>query len=109
MFAYALQPLPSKIPIFTSHFLAPQSVGVPVQKIFTDMVGNFSITGPFIGAPYAAMLLETLIAWGARRIIFLGWCGAVAEEVKIGDIILPTAALIDEGTSGHYSAPVNGR
>jgi purine-nucleoside phosphorylase len=63
---------------------------------------GFSVTGPFVGAPYAVILLETLIAWGARRIIFLGWCGAVSPKVKIGDIILPTSAVIDEGTSAHY-------
>ena len=36
--------------------------------------GGPSVTGPFVGAPYAAMLLESLIAWGARQIIFIGWC-----------------------------------
>ena len=66
--------------------------------------GGFSVTGPFVGAPYAVMLLETLIAWGVRQIIFVGWCGAVSEKVKIGDIILPTSVYIDEGTSKHYGA-----
>ena len=64
--------------------------------------GGLSVTGPFVGAPYAVMLLETLIAWGARKIIFLGWCGAVAGNVKVGDIVLPTSAVIAEGTSTHY-------
>jgi purine-nucleoside phosphorylase len=67
------------------------------------------LAGPGIGAPYAAMMLETLISWGACRIIFLGWCGAVSEQVKIGDIILPTAAVVDEGTSRNYIEPVNGQ
>jgi uridine phosphorylase len=65
--------------------------------------GGVSLTGPLIGAPYAVMLLETLIAWGATKIIFLGWCGAISPLVKLGDIILVTAAMIDEGTSGHYA------
>lgn len=66
--------------------------------------------GPIVGAPYAAMVMETLIVWGARQFIFLGWCGAVAPEVKIGDILIPTSAFIDEGTSVHYSceAPAAG-
>ncbi len=79
------------------------------QKLFTSRLyvekkggTNISLTGPFVGAPYATMLLETLIAWGARKILFLGWCGAIAHNVKIGDIVLPTAAIIDEGTSRHY-------
>ncbi len=63
---------------------------------------DISLAGPFVGAPYAVMLLETLIAWGTRKILFVGWCGSVSETVKIGDIILPTSALIDEGTSRHY-------
>ena len=68
---------------------------------------NVCVTGPVVGAPYAAMILENLIAWGARKIFFLGWCGAVAEKVKIGDIILPTSAVIGEGTSPHYGATTN--
>ncbi|MGD8971753.1 MAG: nucleoside phosphorylase [Desulfobacterales bacterium] len=70
---------------------------------------SFCFVGPFIGAPYAVMLLETLIAWGARRVIFLGWCGAILQDVKIGDIVLPTSAIIDEGTSKHYDAADDGQ
>ena len=62
-----------------------------------------SIVGPFIGAPYAAIILETLIFHGVRKIIFLGWCGAISSEVKTGDIIVPTGSIIDEGTSAHYN------
>ena len=69
--------------------------------------GGYSVTGPFVGAPYAVMLLESLIAWGARQIIFFGWCGAISDNVKIGDLILPTAVYIDEGTSRHYGTGDN--
>lgn len=76
-------------------------------------VGNtaeegFAVVGPFVGAPYATMLLETLIAWGVERIIFFGWCGAISHDVKIGDIIIPTGAIIDEGTSKHYHQKKDG-
>ena len=60
------------------------------------------IIGPFIGAPYAVMLLESLIAWGVREVVFLGWCGAVSPDVHTGDIIIPSMAFIDDGTSGNY-------
>jgi len=70
---------------------------------FGDTPGKgLSAVGPFVGAPYAAMLLETLIAWNVGKIIFFGWCGAISHDVKIGDIILPAGAVIDEGTSKHY-------
>ena len=76
-----------------------------ISSIFVDprRNGGISLTGPMIGAPYAVMILETLIAWGARKFVFLGWCGAISKQVKIGDIVVPTSAIVDEGTSGHYT------
>ena len=68
---------------------------------------DVSLTGPVVSAPYAVMLLETLIAWGAKRFIFFGWCGAILPDVQIGDIILPAGAFIDEGTSRHYQGDEN--
>jgi len=69
---------------------------------------GFSVVGPFVGAPYAVMILETLVAWGVREVIFFGWCGAVSPSVEIGDIILPTGSFVDEGTSGSYKKEKNG-
>jgi uridine phosphorylase len=67
-----------------------------------SLLPNISLAGPFVGAPYAVMLMETLIARGATKVIFLGWCGSISETVAIGDMIVPTSAFIDEGTSRHY-------
>lgn len=61
-----------------------------------------SLVGPVMGAPYAAMLLETLYAWGVEKLIFYGWCGSIDSQIRSGDIILPDSAIIDEGTSAHY-------
>ena len=69
--------------------------------------GQFVVAGPLMGAPAAAMFLETLIAWGVRRLVYFGWCGAIAPQVHIGDIIIPNGAVIDEGTSRHYHAELN--
>ncbi len=74
-----------------------------MSRLYIDnRQANLTLAGPFIGAPYSAMILETLIAWGARKILFFGWCGAISPDVRIGDIIIPTGAIIDEGTSRHY-------
>jgi purine-nucleoside phosphorylase len=85
------------------------------RRLFTSRLythksspGGICLTGPGIGAPYATMMLETLIAWGARRILFLGWCGAISKEVKIGDLVLPTSAIADEGTSRNYGSSDTG-
>ncbi|MBW2653851.1 MAG: nucleoside phosphorylase [Deltaproteobacteria bacterium] len=63
---------------------------------------GFCVAGPFIGAPYAVMLLESLIAKGADKIIVIGWCGVVTDQFEVGDILLPYKAIVDEGTSCNY-------
>lgn len=67
-----------------------------------DRRPGLTIAGPVLGAPFAAMMLETLIVWGAETVFFLGWCGAVSPALSIGDVVVPDSALIDEGTSRHY-------
>ena len=64
---------------------------------------SLSVIGPFVGAPYAVILLESLIAWDIREVIFFGWCGAVSEDVRIGDVVIPDKAFIDDGTSKNYT------
>ena len=63
---------------------------------------NVLFIGPYTGAPYGVMLLESLIATGIEKIIILGWCGSISDKVKIGDIIIPKAAISEEGTSRSY-------
>jgi purine-nucleoside phosphorylase len=60
------------------------------------------LAGPVIGAPQAAMVLETLIAGGVEQILYLGWCGSIVPHLHIGDFVLPSRALINEGTSPQY-------
>ena len=69
--------------------------------------GPFFIAGPAVGAPMAVLTLEKLIAQGARQIIVYGWCGSLSNTLRTGDVLLPTWAKSDEGTSAHY--PVNSR
>ena len=81
-----------------------------VSRLYVENTAEarFTVVGPFVGAPYAVMLLETLIAWNVEKIIFFGWCGAISHDVKIGDIIIPAGVIIDEGTSKHYDQEENG-
>lgn len=61
-----------------------------------------TLAGPALGAPHAVMVMEKLVALGAKRIWFLGWCGSLQPELKIGDLIIPITAVSEEGTSMHY-------
>ncbi len=64
------------------------------------------LAGPAVGAPMAVMCLEKLIALGAQKIILYGWCGSLHKELRAMDILLPTEALAEEGTSRHYQEDI---
>ncbi len=65
-----------------------------------------TLTAPALGAPYAVMVMEKLLALGARMILALGWCGSLQPDLAIGHLVLPTATVSTDGTSRHY--PLNG-
>lgn len=59
----------------------------------------------WIGAPSAALLLENLIACGARKIFEVGLAGGLHPSLKLGDVVVVTEVIRDEGTSNHYFSP----
>lgn len=63
---------------------------------------EIAIVGPALGAPQTVMILEKLIALGLQDVVALGWCGSLQPHVQIGDVVLPTGAISEEGTSVHY-------
>lgn len=60
---------------------------------------------PGIGAPLATSLLEEVIAFGCRKFIACGGCGVLEKGVGLGDLVVVSAAVRDEGTSYHYLPP----
>lgn len=74
------------------------------NRIYTppDKGHGVAMAGPFIGAPYAVLLLENMIARGVDTVIFMGWCGSVSPDAGIGDILISSGAFSDEGTSPNY-------
>lgn len=82
--------------------------GLFLSRIYqTGKSSPFCLVGPFMGAPQATMLMETLSAWGGGHFLFVGWCGAIDPQLQTGDILLPTSAFIDEGTSRGYGADID--
>jgi len=61
-----------------------------------------SLVEKAFGAPVAADVLEVAIAMGARNLYFFGLCGAVGENVNVGDLVVPAEIRREEGTSYHY-------
>src|SRR5262245_13268940 len=83
---------------------APQPQPHPIQHqaLYHPAGYPFSVIASPMGAPMAVMLLEQLIALGARRLLYLGFCGALVPSYRIGDLFLPMHAIREEGTSYHY-------
>lgn len=55
-----------------------------------------------VGAALCAGWLEELIAEGFRAFVVAGGAGALVPELTLGHVVVPTAAIRDEGTSYHY-------
>jgi len=60
------------------------------------------LTRPYFGAPAAATTLEMLVAGGGRVFIVVGEVGALNPVLRIGDVLVPTWGLREEGVSFHY-------
>jgi len=63
---------------------------------------NISIINFGMGSPGAATVMDLLTAVDPRAVLFLGKCGGLKEEEKVGDLLLPIAAIRGEGTSSDY-------
>ena len=55
-----------------------------------------------MGSPTAATIMDLLTAINPAAVLFLGKCGGLKKRNKIGDLILPIAAIRGEGTSNDY-------
>ncbi|HZJ08742.1 MAG TPA: AMP nucleosidase, partial [Trueperaceae bacterium] len=66
---------------------------------------DVSIINFSVGSPVAALIIEVLATAEPKATLFLGMCGALHRSLEIGDFILPTAAIRDEGASRHFMPP----
>lgn len=75
-----------------------------VHPVYGVTVGDrpVAVFHPGVGAPLAGAFLEEAIASGCRAFVGIGMAGALVPDVLIGHVVVPTAAIRDEGTSYHY-------
>ena len=66
---------------------------------------RLAIFQPGVTAPFAAALLDEVIARGCDRFIACGGAGVLDGDIALGHVVVPTSAVRDEGTSYHYQAP----
>ena len=70
----------------------------PMQVATSD---NISIINFGMGSAMAATVMDLLSAIEPKAVLFLGKCGGL-KKTKVGDLILPIAAIRGEGTSDDY-------
>lgn len=58
-----------------------------------------------IGAPTCAIIIELLATIEPKAVLLLGMCGGLHRSLKVGDFILPMAAIRGEGTTTHFMPP----
>ncbi|MBS1783487.1 MAG: AMP nucleosidase [Bacteroidetes bacterium] len=91
-----------------SHYVSlfAEMHGVPVVGIDKPMqcatAEGVTIINFGMGSPSAATMMDLLTAISPKAVLFLGKCGGLKKKNKVGDLILPIAAIRGEGTSNDY-------
>ena len=75
--------------------------GFPIQSATAESI---TILNFGMGSAMAATVMDLLAAVEPEAVLFLGKCGGL-KKTKIGDFILPIAAIRGEGTSNEYFPP----
>jgi AMP nucleosidase len=71
----------------------------------TATANNITIINFGMGSAMAATCMDLLSAVTPKAALFLGKCGGLKKITKLGDLILPIAAIRGEGTSNDYLVP----
>jgi DeoD family purine-nucleoside phosphorylase len=78
-------------------------------KLVTEERGMLGYTGTYQGAPVsvqatgmgcpsAAIVAEELMQLGARNLLRVGTCGGYNRDLRLGDLVIATAATPNDGT-----------
>ena len=68
----------------------------------TATSGDITMINFGMGSALAATVMDLLSAISPKAVLFLGKCGGLKKINKLGDLILPIAAIRGEGTSDDY-------
>lgn len=90
------------VQLFADRFGVPVAgQDLPMQSATAE---DITILNFGMGSAMAATVMDLLSAVGPDAVLFLGKCGGL-KKTKVGDFILPIAAIRGEGTSNDYLPP----
>ena len=91
------------VDMFAAHF------GVEVEGKDRPMqsatFGKITIINFGMGSAMAATVMDLLVGVKPKAVLFLGKCGGLKKIARLGDLIIPIAAIRGEGTSNDYCRP----
>lgn len=91
------------VEVFANYFKVP-IVGLDGNMPNASAEG-ITIINFGMGSANAATVMDLLSAIEPEAVLFLGKCGGTKSHNKLGDYILPIAAIRGEGTSNDYFPP----
>lgn len=97
---------PGRVPLIAAHLDGAREVAYSREyRTWTGTLdgAQVSVTSTGIGGPSAAIAIEELAQLGVRTFIRIGTCGALQPELRVGELVIATAAVRDEGTSRQYA------
>lgn len=89
------------VPIATT---GTANMDVPIYRVIYNGI-EMALFMSYVGAAGCIAILEDLFAMGIEKIVLFGTCGVLDAGIKDCSIIIPNAAVRDEGTSFHYAPP----
>jgi AMP nucleosidase len=76
------------------------------RSMLSATSGDITIINFGMGSPNAGTIIDLITAIKPKACLFLGKCGGLkSRKNKVGDLILPIAAIRGEGTSNDYLPP----
>ena len=81
------------------HDVVVNGIDKPMQSATAE---GITIINFGMGSASAATMMDLLSAIDPQAVLFLGKCGGLKKRNKVGDLILPIAAIRGEGTSNDY-------
>jgi uridine phosphorylase len=96
---------PGRVPHIASFFDKAEKVAQ--NREYTTYTGEvdgikLSVTSTGIGCPSTAICVEELIRCGADTFIRVGTSGSLQRQVGLGDLVISTASVREEGTTRQY-------
>jgi len=92
-------------PAYVEHFASVRNAEIKsgYWSAAHDRHHDVSIINFGVGSPSAGIITHCLsFLEHVACVLMVGMCGGIDDALNIGDIVIPTASVRDEGTSRHY-------